>query len=546
MDPEEFSFLLDALTSSTSAERFGEILAQAPSPNPSIAPVGGMPLLAAHQSQHPDLLSPPPVVTGPALDNILPTIDCGLPVSAVTDASYLDDNPTPSSLPPIQKKRSRAKSAGSSPRKAKRENLTASAPSQYTRNLSVASDVSSFPTPHAVSPRQSRQHQRLKSEPAVNNSTSPPPTAPSATCAISLKKQVHLSPQTEPSSHPSQPPSPAAPKSHTRKCREKVTRQFENLLEVLPRPPNGVEVKHKAQILEYTIKVFRDLLLRRTSLQAEISLASKSALQQWMNATIAAYSQNMPRNVKNAPPPHAPISAILEPFVGLYCVKKGWVYGEMWLVNLETGLVSLSSCVFNTDDDDVLRRLDLFATESRTKYSAPAKITSGMVNRVMASRRPEWLNDLSSDSMVFERASNAGEHGMVVASAVPVVLPTEFCAAVLTFADVTPHTYSTADLTTLSDYTSTLGSYYHQYVSGVQAQSFGHLSNGAKKGGESLGSRGKPNSPPDCAASVVSNDQERVQDGQGLYDADQIASGVPSASETSTSFFGETEFVGVH
>lgn len=169
----------------------------------------------------------------------------------------------------------------------------------------------------------------------------------------------------------------------------------------------------------------------------------------------------------NTPQKPAPFAAVLEPFVGLYCVKKGWGYGELWLVDPEAGSV-LASCVFNTDDDGALRRFDSFATLSRARYAALREPRVGVISRVIATGRPEWLNDLSSDAVAFERAGLAAEHGMSVGTAVPVMLDANRCAAVLFFAGEEPRSFSIEDFSTLLEYTATLGSLYEQYLAGFQ------------------------------------------------------------------------------
>lgn len=45
----------------------------------------------------------------------------------------------------------------------------------------------------------------------------------------------------------------AAHNSHTRRCRAKVNAKFEELRAVLPPPPASVELKFKAQVLDWTI-----------------------------------------------------------------------------------------------------------------------------------------------------------------------------------------------------------------------------------------------------------------------------------------------------
>lgn len=364
-------------------------------------------------------------------------------------------------------------------------------------HIPTTSDISTPPVPSpSSSPTKKQANQnrkrRRKMEPPVNQSQLKQEVLalPSANCTGN--KRQKRSPNTSTSdisnvtnsAHQS-----SLSKSHTRKCREKVTRQFENLFEVLPPPPRGVEVKHKAQILEYTISIFKSLLTERTSLQAEIALASKSSLLQWMNETISTatnqvdqkeqktnFKQNLQKQSKQeqeAVSPErknrdsssiVPLSAILEPFIGLYCVKKKWTYGEVWSVNPGSRHASLSSCVFNSDDKTTLDKLNGFASASRTRYSTPTRLTKGMVGRSIAGQRQEWLNDLSCDGSAFLRADLAKKYGVCVAQVVPIILPRQGLSAIMLFGDNKPHVFSTADSSALLEYSRVLGKFYGHYL----------------------------------------------------------------------------------
>mmetsp|Transcript_32976 Transcript_32976/g.129405 ORF Transcript_32976/g.129405 Transcript_32976/m.129405 type:complete len:293 (-) Transcript_32976:942-1820(-) len=105
-------------------------------------------------------------------------------------------------------------------------------------------------------------------------------------------------------------------KSHTRKCREKVNDKFKQLLEELPMPPAGIELQHKAQILDYTIKTLKELSNRKTSLETELAFSSKKNLLRWVDNVIS--------NAKNFPD-------AVKPFLDMFCTKKGWKYAELWL-----------------------------------------------------------------------------------------------------------------------------------------------------------------------------------------------------------------------
>ena len=59
------------------------------------------------------------------------------------------------------------------------------------------------------------------------------------------------------------------------------------------------------------------------------------------------------------------------PFVGLYCVKKSWAYGEMWIVDGNSEAY-LASCVFNTDDEEVAPSA-CYCVAGKSAFSAPFK-----------------------------------------------------------------------------------------------------------------------------------------------------------------------------
>lgn len=184
-------------------------------------------------------------------------------------------------------------------------------------------------------------------------------------------------------------------KSHTRRCREKVNEKFARLLEALPAAPNGVEVKHKAQILEYAIRVFRALLARRQALRVDIALASPASLARWAT--------------------QRPIHA----FVSLYARKHHWPYAETWrwhynTTNAHSHSVSLEA-VHAEPYANQLRALAPLAT------AAIARGMCGVIARVAASRRAEWLPLVGADPVALARAEAAVAVGVRQVLAVPVV-----------------------------------------------------------------------------------------------------------------------------
>lgn len=104
--------------------------------------------------------------------------------------------------------------------------------------------------------------------------------------------------------------------SHTRRCRAKVNNKFAELLSVLPTPPPKTGVKHKAQILDYTIRVFREMYAKKLDLEAELALSSRAHLNSWVESIVR------PANA---------LADVLNPLMSLLCTKEKFVYAESWV-----------------------------------------------------------------------------------------------------------------------------------------------------------------------------------------------------------------------
>ncbi len=104
--------------------------------------------------------------------------------------------------------------------------------------------------------------------------------------------------------------------SHTRRCRAKVNNKFQELLRILPTPPPKTGVKHKAQILDYTIRVFREIYAKKLHLEAELALSSRAHLNMWVESIVK---------------PATHLADILNPFMSLICTKEKWQFAETWV-----------------------------------------------------------------------------------------------------------------------------------------------------------------------------------------------------------------------
>ncbi|GAB0497780.1 hypothetical protein MMPV_009117 [Pyropia vietnamensis] len=107
----------------------------------------------------------------------------------------------------------------------------------------------------------------------------------------------------------------AAHNSHTRRCRAKVNAKFEELRSVLPPPPASVELKFKAQVLDWTITCYRSVTARKAWLEAEVATSSPTATAAWVRRTVQQ---------------SASVAEVLTAFLRLVCTRRRWQYAEVW------------------------------------------------------------------------------------------------------------------------------------------------------------------------------------------------------------------------
>lgn len=262
--------------------------------------------------------------------------------------------------------------------------------------------------------------------------------------------------------------------SHTRRCRAKVNNKFQELLRILPTPPPKTGVKHKAQILDYTIRVFREIYAKKLYLEAELALSSRAHLNTW---------------VENVVKPATRLADILNPFMSLICTKEKWQFAETWVpvvspaksnapadatsqdmsttdpissIHARSSMQSknivgsngelfpsppipeaplrLGTTVIpstgNFDDPDLTAKLERFRDRSRAFVCKPRVDPPG---RIMCTMRPEWLPSLS-DEEAFQRSALAKEASLSVCFGVPFFVRGHV-AAVVVFFDVEQKPY---------------------------------------------------------------------------------------------------------
>lgn len=262
--------------------------------------------------------------------------------------------------------------------------------------------------------------------------------------------------------------------SHTRRCRAKVNNKFQELLRILPTPPPKTGVKHKAQILDYTIRVFREIYAKKLYLEAELALSSRAHLNTW---------------VENVVKPATRLADILNPFMSLICTKEKWQFAETWVpvvvparsnapadatsqdisttdpmstiharssmqnknivgsngelfpsppipeAPLRLGTTVIPS-TGNFDDPDLQTKLERFRDRSRAFVCKPRVDPPG---RIMCTMRPEWLPSLT-DEEAFQRSALAKDASLSVCFGVPFFVRGHV-AAVVVFFDVEQKPY---------------------------------------------------------------------------------------------------------
>lgn len=233
--------------------------------------------------------------------------------------------------------------------------------------------------------------------------------------------------------------------SHTRRCRAKVNNNFDRLLEVLPPAPEGVEVKHKAQILNYAIERFHALRCRNVELEMKLALSSPYQMHRWVRSVVAKVS-----NLTDA----------LKPFMALICMTKNYKYAELWTPTVRPGtdttaLRYVTGALPPNLQGSELERVRRYRSKSRKFVFRPR---SGVPGRVFLTRRPEWL-PLLNDPIAFPRAPHAVYNQVEVTFAVPVIVNGSV-QMVVQFYDLNRRDYEAGTLNTANDIAEMFGKSY--------------------------------------------------------------------------------------
>lgn len=214
--------------------------------------------------------------------------------------------------------------------------------------------------------------------------------------------------------------------SHTKMCRDRLNNMFEQLRHTLPPAPAGVEVKHKAQVLEYAIGVLKSMVERTSQLEIELAVSSNKATMDWISKLVNRV-ETFPEAAKEV--------------MGLFSRRRGWKHAELWVAQkrpVENGgdpedSTVLTFCMGVANEGMRYDGIDLdqFSKDSET-YAF--RSNEGVQGRVWSSMRPEWVTGLTNVQK-FRRARLASKYGLKACLAVPVTI-TGKIEAVMCFYDI--------------------------------------------------------------------------------------------------------------
>lgn len=210
--------------------------------------------------------------------------------------------------------------------------------------------------------------------------------------------------------------SPSQPNlSHTKMCRDRLNNMFDRLRDTLPAPPVGIDIKHKAQVLDYACIVLRDMVQRTANLEAELALSSMRATSEWALRTV-----NESSTFRGA------VSKVMS----LFCLRREWALAELWTAATPprvsiTGRLDAStklkmdSCLFRDQTTAVMDpNLNEFVKNSRTQT---VRLDSDIMGHAWTSMHHQWVTELS-ECPAFGRSSQAAVAGLKTCFAVPVTV----------------------------------------------------------------------------------------------------------------------------
>ncbi|KAI0567243.1 hypothetical protein FGB62_3g250 [Gracilaria domingensis] len=103
--------------------------------------------------------------------------------------------------------------------------------------------------------------------------------------------------------------------SHTKMCRDRLNNMFERLKQTLPPAPSDMEVKHKAQVLDYAIYVLKSMVERTSQLEIELAVSSNKATMEWI-AKLVDRANSFPDAADEV--------------MRLFTRRRSWKHAELW------------------------------------------------------------------------------------------------------------------------------------------------------------------------------------------------------------------------
>lgn len=203
--------------------------------------------------------------------------------------------------------------------------------------------------------------------------------------------------------------------SHTKLCRDRLNNMFEKLKHTLPPAPSGVEVKHKAQVLDYTIAVLKNMIERTSQLEIELAVSSNKATMEWISKLVSR-TDSFPQAA--------------EEVMRLITKRSAWAMSELWVAVNDRGAtssgtehdfedsVTLTLCRTVLNEVNSGSNVGLFSEESK---ATAFRAGEGVPGRVWLSMRPEWVTGLSV-SESFKRADLARKYGVKACMGIPVTI----------------------------------------------------------------------------------------------------------------------------
>lgn len=259
-------------------------------------------------------------------------------------------------------------------------------------------------------------------------------------------------------------------KSQTRKCREKISEQFSNLVDVLYPPHSSNDLKHKGQVLQYTIESIQILMDRRAKMLTGISLSSKDSLQAWIETTITERTRFTTDSKRKTIPSSRPLLfSVLESFLGMYCESSEWIYGELWtrgscFPGKDSNEMELKKCAITSNNVIVRQNLQHFYEISK-QTTSPIAPKQGVLLRAMATGNTEWIDDIGLEDNQFERSALTADHGLKTIQVIPVSSFPNRCEAVIILGDIRSRSFNLSTVQSLKEHVAEILEYCTKRVS---------------------------------------------------------------------------------